>query len=326
MRKRLTENESKTAVILQCEIKNYTLFGYIGDWNNGKTYVDLGCGVCGHRWSSTCVRTLLEGHGCPKCAKVYTIKVKTLPDSHHIALFEAASKTGTLYDYCKLDNDTWSYKCSKCSNDEYVKAGLCSGIFKTHSTNLRAGKSSCRCTKTNRWTKSQREYQIKEALKSDKNISFLGWETDSSKNNNKVILSCNIDGHGVWKPRLSKILMGQRCPKCAVSGFNPLREGCLYVIRVTSDKDDFTGFGITNSLKTRMSTHRKNFRRKGYEISEMELFYDSGSIVADIENLLKKEFMITPKNIEGFKTEATHYHMFDDVVSFVEKELEKYHG
>lgn len=321
MRQYLSEKEAKKLVEEQCRVKNYKLVSYVGKWNNGRTHLELICHKCDCHWSTTCVRTLLKGHGCPSCAETCRVLKSTLPDSHHIDKFKSMDKSGTKFDFTKLSSDTWQYKCQVCSQDKYVVDGVCNGVFVSNDANLRSGKFACRCSKTYRWTKAQREYQIKSLLQDQDTLEFVEWETEDHKNNSKVVFNCKI--HGLWKPLLSKFLVGRRCSGCSSSGFKSHKDGYLYILRVTSNEGDFTGFGVTNNLKNRLATHRKNFKRKGYVISEMEVFSEKGYNVLEIEKLIKENFAVTPTDIIGFKTEATYYHLYYDIIEFIEKELKR---
>lgn len=133
---------------------------------------------------------------------------------------------------------------------------------------------------------------------------------------------CSTDGDGISYAFSSNLAKGCIPCNCAPrTGFKRVLPASLYVLRFTSQDREFTGFGVTNDLKTRMSAHKKNLSRSGYVIAEIEVFNENGNVVLELEKLLKKSFPITAADVQGFKTEATYYHLYYDIIEFIEKEL-----
>lgn len=60
---------------------------------------------------------------------------------------------------------TYYFKCGRCSEDEYTKNGVCSGIFKTSLNRLARGEMPCRCSKSPNYTEDQRLYKVNKLLK-----------------------------------------------------------------------------------------------------------------------------------------------------------------
>jgi len=70
------------------------------------------------------------------------------------------------------------------------------------------------------------------------------------------------EGH-LWKSNVKNRTVGQGCPTCAVSGFDPNSDGYLYFIR--HDQRQMFQIGITNFPDDRLGNHKKS----GWEIIEL---------------------------------------------------------
>ena len=135
----------------------------------------------------------------------------------------------------------------------------------------------------------------------------------------KMILEC--PQHGQWKIRFGNFVSERGCPACAKTGYKKLLDGYLYVFRAQKEACKFAGYGISNTPVVRLATHRYNLSKYGFSIAELEIFKTSGQIALDIENHIKYSFPCNPQEIEGFKREATHSHLYENVVDFVKAKL-----
>lgn len=86
--------------------------------------------------------------------------------------------------------------------------------------------------------------------------------TVSSGSSNRNYLWKCPDGH-MWKSNVKNRTVGQGCPTCAVSGFDPNSNGFLYFIR--HDHWEMFQIGITNFPDSRLGNHSKS----GWEIIEL---------------------------------------------------------
>lgn len=133
----------------------------------------------------------------------------------------------------------------------------------------------------------------------------------------KVSITCPIHGDFLQLPSMH--LQGQGCPLCAGHGFNASKEGFLYILEVRGIFN-FTGFGITNKTKARLSEHRRLLKKNSCFIGrEFVLSMPQGSAVIELERQLKNTFKLSSQSstLCGFKTESTD-ECFDNVVSYVE--------
>lgn len=117
------------------------------------------------------------------------------------------------------------------------------------------------------------------------------------------------------------------CPECAETGFDESKDGVLYILSVEGIFN-FTGFGITRDINTRLSRHVKVVRDSGCFISNKYISKTvNGSIVKQLETILKQTFPLSPcsKDISGFKTESTTA-PYKDVVAFCTNYIEENYG
>jgi len=177
------ERQYKVLIKRECNKRGYIFHGWFGKYNKGRTKLDLENTETCNRWCSCTLSAFLYGRGDPQAAKLVRKISTTLPTEKHIQDFY---KVGFTEDYKFWGSDRvdkskrknhWYYECPVCSNDEYVQAGLCSGVFEGHVSNLKVGKKSCRCSDKYHWTQEQREYQINKICK-EEGLTFLGLVDD----------------------------------------------------------------------------------------------------------------------------------------------------
>ena len=175
-------------------------------------------------------------------------------DEKHIEDFLSTGKfkEGTLF-YRDKKPSYWCYECPICSRDDYVLQGLCSGVFRGFSGNLKKGKLSCRCSVKYNWTKEQQEYRCRLLIESKRGL-WIGWESSSYDSHSKVVFSC--EEHGVQTSTPNKLTQGRYCPKCASQD----SQTYFYVVSV-EQKGDLIGykFGITKDFNGRKRAFNPKF-------------------------------------------------------------------
>lgn len=218
----------------------------------------------------------------------------------------------------------WNYTCPICSNDEYVKAGICDGVFGPNTAGkFRIGKMSCRCTHGYKWTKAQYEYRAAKFIASQAwEYEFVGWHEGFAGSNSRLVIRCK--DHGEFLPTLRHFLDGaSKCPKCRKTGFDHTTECHLYIIRTTyKSNEGFTGYGITKDLKTRVAVHKRNLKRGGFDIDAVCSVALDGISALRIETEIKRRFEVCPQPVRGFQTEATLYENYSNLICYVHKEIE----
>jgi len=244
-------------------------------------------------------RFLKVGSKCPHCTSEKIISIFKKDDSHFIKSFFATGKFHKDTKFIKSDKtyktkysfyNYWKVICPVCSNDEYVKNGLCSGKFYSRSCNLQTGNLPCRCSGQYSWNTAQREYQVKSIIDKNKlDIEFVGWfNTEKYKNyKSRIILKCKE--HGEYDIAIDNFLQGYtRCPICAGKGYSKYVTGYLYIVRWYSEDISFYKLGISNSPKHRFKQQQRSNNLK-YEVYKIFEFKD-GSIPLNIESNCKSMF------------------------------------
>jgi hypothetical protein len=291
------------------------------------TGVVVECGICKKVWTKR-VSSVLTGYGCLDCKSKSAGATLTKPENIAIAEFIESgafvegttfSKTEPVFYGGKL-RALWEVTCPRCSNDEFVREGLCAGVFVSETHNLRQGKLTCRCSTKYRWTKEQREYQTRQICEKSQLYKFVGWEGDTYKNAySRVVIQCSE--HGEFGVGISHFVnQGTRCPDCANTGFNYRKAGSIYIFQALG-RYSFTGYGISREPDQRLSVHSRNLKRAGFTIGQTQIYHMTGQQAWDVEQLLKRTFPVNPQDIEGFRTEATYYEHYQAVCDFVDKWL-----
>lgn len=310
----------------RCAELDYTLISSPEELQHD-TYLTLRCNGCEYEWGTCTLSRFLSGSGCLECKRKkisvartksddeITLKFKENGQYPNVEKFWRSSRVNSR-GYCNY----WKYRCKICSKDEYVQAGLCTGVFESGHSHLLRGKVSCRCSTNFSWTKQQREYQIKKILSKSELHEFVGWVSEYKNNTSR--LTCYCKEHGHWETAVCYVVDMQRaCPDCAKFGYKRYLPAYLYVLRVGGISRDFTGYGITTSLETRMSKHKYNLAKYGLRVLESAFIEMTGEQALVIERQVKEKFPTFYQEPEGFKTEATYSHLYESVIDFVEAKL-----
>lgn len=319
---RLSERQWALRVSRALVGKNCEFQGFVGDFIGEKSRSKFRCLIDGHEWETN-VRGFCEGSGCSKCAS----KALEVPEETYYEKFKASGVfvEGTKFSKSgrrdKYGQNIWSVHCPVCAEDEYTKAGLCTGVFDGIALHLERGIMSCRCSPSCHRTLEQIDFQVRNECKK-RDCEFVEWLVYDVPNKKDMIfiLKCNICGNLTTHNVTSFLKSENGCEYCAEGGgFKKHLPGALYVLRTACNT--FAGYGISNRIASRVATHRRELLRHQMEIADMVFFDTLGSIAAKIEREVKQEFPLNSQPITGFKTEATHAHLYDDVVAFVQSRL-----
>ena len=81
---------------------------------------------------------------------------------------------------------------------------------------------------------------------------------------------------------------------------------CHFYVKVIKQGNElFTGYGITDNLKTRDEEHLDNLTRAGYEVVSTESFkFASREAAKNLENQVKHNTRLVDLKVDGFRTEA----------------------
>lgn len=329
-----TERQQRVRIARVCIDKNIEFISFVGEYKGVQSRLNIRCLVDGNTWEVSVSNFISGGIGCPKCAAKAVGTRSTKQDSIMIDSFKA---TGAFIDGTTFWRSArrgtnglggyWKYTCPVCSNDEYVRAGVCSGVFEAKFCSLQRGAHACRCTKLYRWTKQQREYQVNKIIRDEGlNYRFIGFVSSSSTNRSRIKILCEDHGEE-FTPTIASFVGGTRCPSCAATGYDPNKAGTLYILKISNKGSlGFTGFGVSNVITDRLKTHRKTFSDNGCTLLEFKLFVGSGREVVDMESFIKDNFECCGQNLDGFRREATHFDRYEDVVATALTTLQEVKG
>lgn len=220
---RWTENQNRVRVSREAGDRGLKYLGWSFEYNGKNTKLLLSCPLHGN-WASTSIDNFLRGRGCPACRADKAGEINLKEDSTHANAFIATGvfTEGTKFWRSKRKTKAgvaayWYYSCPKCSHDEYVKHGLCSGVFESCVSDLKRGIVSCRCSKSYRWIPEQREYQLNKEMerRRDNNLAdytFVGWKEEYKNNYSKFKYLCKE--HGEQTISVASFLSGCGCPEC----------------------------------------------------------------------------------------------------------------
>lgn len=288
-------------------------------WFSHKVYFNC---ADGHTWSTT-LSGFRKCKGCPKCRKAapktdeqwQDIIHKTCRNSNYLlknVIGEIKGNETRLQVYCEKHDHEWEIflynllsrkGCIKCGVEKSATAKL-----KSDAEHISEFFASGRFLVGTQFYRSPRY---------DKYNRRPYWFL-------KCPL-CSKDGidDGIFESATQSLKLGHIPCRCVKhSGFEKGVPAILYILRITGDLE-FVGFGVSTVIKARIRTHKKNLLKKNSVISEMEFFNVDGGDILALENNIKLAFERHAQPVEGFKTEATHYHLYDDVLKFVDDELNK---
>lgn len=259
--------------------------------------------------------------GC-KCKKCHIEKIKINDDVHIDDFMNSGSfHNGTIFGRSETLNhkgnaDSWIYKCPICSADEYVKLGLCSGLFENSTNHMKNGILSCRCSSKYVRTQEQREYQIKKHLhENSKDTTFIEWKDTYVNQYSKCVMSCNEHGNFISTPELI-IFKNQGCPVC---GFQNQKQCYINAIKENNNIIALK-YGISSNYEYRV---RRQNRNSIYNIENINVWiFDNTNDCKMAENECKQIFgngVILKENMPDGYTETTLYKNLSTIISVYEK-------
>lgn len=315
-----TEDQVKILTGRKCKEKDYIFHGFFGKFRGNQTKLSLECPKHG-KWNSTCFSDLNMGKGCTICGNSITNR---LPDEAHI---EAFFKSGVFQEgtkFWKSDKRNkvgydiyWNYTCPVCSNDEYVKAGLCSGVFTSGMSDLKAGRKSCRCSKAFKWTEEQRTYNIISKMKKIETTDiYVGWVTGFKDWRSKFIRKCLL--HGEYETSVNGFLYRSHgCPQCSNHA-----QKQSYINSIFDDEDNLVAikFGIAKDYKTRFDKqkYKTPFKTVQSYVWDFPTVPSCKSAEKEIKDTIICKFLPKEQYIDGY-TETTSPENLNYIISIFEK-------
>lgn len=150
----------------------YKYVKQIGNFKGDRTKIELYNPVTKSTWKSSDIRHYLRGKTGDPSLKLDKIAMNSRKDD--AVLIKEFIKSGAFHErtvFCRdIDESNRStrhfkYKCPLCSEDDYVKAGICNGIFSAAIASLKKGMLACRCNKSYKWNEKEMELKLSNVLK-----------------------------------------------------------------------------------------------------------------------------------------------------------------
>ena len=258
-RYRWSEDQYLVRIGRRCDKEGYMFNGFLGDYSGYSTKLDLFNPATGNRWWTTCIQTfLLLNTEDPVAAKLRTSKSCILPEDYFIGKFLKTGKfkEGTVF--TKVHKNMWSYTCPVCSVDDFVKNGVCDGVFNSTQGHLSEGKLGCRCVPNFKSTPEQLEYQIKKSIDYIGG-SFTSWVGDNrSKRHGRFSWECGV-GHPNESP-IQYFLKTKNCKTCFANGYKNHLPAKLYLVKWESEDTFYSclKYGITNlTVRSRVVNQKR---------------------------------------------------------------------
>lgn len=281
-----SEEQNKVRVERECKVRGYIFHGWSGKYKKVHTKLVLEDKSNADIQDTLDISRFMKGEGDPR---------NTLRKDKHLidSFIEGGFTEGyTFWRSKRLTSDGahryWFYTCPICSEDDFVKKGLCSGVFEAQDITLKNGSKSCRCNRNNyRWSQDQREYQICTAL-AEEGATFLRWEDEGYINaESKFEWECS-KGHLCKSSTSSFLNSGCRCRNCSGTGYDSSKKGILYLVEWYGQGESFLKKGITNSTVIKRVTRQASVSILEYKI--LREISGDGKIIADFEKYLNKKY------------------------------------
>lgn len=312
MTKSLEQHKEEVQAVYDQAGKPWTVKGVVGEYTGARTTkLICECSVHGE-WRSTNINGAKRGSGCPSClgTNIQKTKRSATPDSEHIAQFIKAIGDGVDRKYYRSERKTkqggsnfWIYECSVCSHDEYVKAGVCNGLFEINIGGLKKGKLACRCSPAYKFTTAQWIFRMTKTCqeRGDQFIGFVG------KIGAKQVFNylCNL--HGEQSALPYNYLIGKGCPQCAGKNMQE-----FYINAILDEYGEDTGaykLGIAKDSDVRLKGQNA---KNNYSMQRVALFdLPSYQVCRALESLLKsKEVVPSIGSVERLHMKDGHSETF----------------
>lgn len=230
------------------------------------------------------------------------LKRKAEKNNHEIVELELLEKLGQFTKLnlkCMTCNHTWN----TCSIGNYIKDRGCPQCARK-ARGLKRSSVSEEVVQRFRDTGVFPESQY----------SFERLDTTSRLWN----VSCTVCKDSVFVSDRSNLIAGKIPCRCGTGGgFDTKRESYFYILEINIVGGTFIKFGITNSPKRRITSHKRVLNNIGSVITKQSVYTGVGEAVLAIESKLKRDLTIANLGLEGFKKEACHISLLPTVLAAV---------
>jgi hypothetical protein len=191
------------------------------------------------------------------------------------------------------------FYCKTCESNGFES------LYEISSTHLFQGKLPCYCSEKKNIS-GDHVVEISKRKLYEQGLNGVEVLGACKKGSNWYsVFFCSI--HGVYSRRGHQLdTTGCQCMKCnpPSTGYDKTKLGSLYLLEIQTDSSTILGYGITNKIEGRLTTHRKNLNNLGYKILSTRIFGGSGTKVLSVENAVKSLHKTGLIDCEGFRRES----------------------
>lgn len=276
-------SERQNKVLLDRKAQELNMEVITGKEIKAISKVNFRC-LCGSQGYKSCnVRSFLkkEGNGCKYCNNGDTAFMGKVA-----AAIESLEGKGTYYNF-RYDPvlKHYRFRCRVCDEDEMCLNNLCNGEFTSNLGNLRKGAKPCRCAQSHRYTAEQYLYMCEKV--SSTGFSVKGLSSTFTGSESKISYTCPKGN--LCSGSINNYLRGRRCKCCSVTGFDPEKEGNLYVVRWYKEGNEpFIKIGITNLEAIERVRTQWSKSGKSYSYEVLHVLKSDGYKIQSLENKLKQ--------------------------------------
>lgn len=206
------------------------------------------------------------------------------------------------------------FHCSVCEDNGFES------LFTTTSDRLLSGKIPCYC---NNGIEISGDHVVEVSKKVLYSQDLEGISVLSAYRKKRywyTVFVCAI--HGVYSRSYWNInKTGCHCTKCTPpkSGYDTNKKGYLYLLKINTHTEIILGYGITNKLNRRLTTHHMNLKSIGATITNIQVFEGSGTAVLAVENAIKSLHTTGLLDCEGFRRESISIDRKKEVLELCKK-------
>ncbi len=268
------------------------------------TPVILECTKSNIKYKINSISDFFEGRG--QSGKDYSVSAK-------IEQYNKSNQNHIVWDSGKKSSNgqvLCGFYCKTCESNKFES------LFEISATNLFKGQIPCYCSKAKMNISGD---HIVELTKGKVNDSELESITVIGAYKNKgswfPVFLCGT--HGVYSRSHGSINeIGCHCLKCTRpnTGYDKTKQGFLYLLEIKKDSATVLGYGITNNISKRLTTHRNTLKNYGYKITSSRVFQGSGTRVLSVENSIKALHVQGLISCEGFRRESISIERKEEVL------------
>lgn len=221
------------------------------------------------------------------------------------------------------DTSLWEFNCNNCSSDEFVKAGLCDGIFSASASRLaKTEVTTCRCGHYSILTPNQNLYRCVQ--NSEEGYEVTGYEESYKGTDTLIGFVCPKGNKNI--ATVSSYLSGRRCTCCkGGGGFNRNKQGTFYLVKWKHLSGvSFIKYGITNRTVEERIRQQFNTASKELTYEVLRTFTGTGEEVFEIEREIRslvKGGYVSPFIFPDGWTETCSVAKEEELISVLERKV-----